>query len=111
VIKIEKLQGKQYKFKHIQIAVLEKNEDDNVMVFSACFSTVKLPGQIISDGHMEINKTLWNQASVKRPKGYWLLGSSENAGIMTSYFVSDEWLEITPSEIKDSKRKEWGVSQ
>ncbi len=103
------LLGNKYKFKHIKINVLEKDENDNVLVFSASIVTTKLPGQFLSDGHIEINRTLWKDDSAKRPQGYWVLGSPEKDGIMTSVFVSDEWLEETPKEVKKEKRALWGV--
>lgn len=98
-----------YKFKHIKIQVLEKDENDKVQVFSASFVTTKLPGQPMSDGHIEVNRTLWNQQSNKRPPGYWVLGSPEKDGVMTSYFATEEWLNDTPKEIKRQKDKEWGL--
>lgn len=97
-----------YKFKHIQVQVLEKDKNDNVLAFSASIVTTKLPGQGLSDGHMEINRTLWNQDSNKRPPGYWLLGSPEKDGVMTSIFVVEEWLD-KPKEERKKQEKEWGI--
>jgi hypothetical protein len=101
--------GKKYKFKHIEIKVLEKDEQDNVQVFSASFVTTKLHDQIMSDGHIEVNRTLWDHSSPKRPKGYWVLGSPEKNGVMTSYFASEEWISNTPKDVEAKKRSEWGI--
>lgn len=97
-----------YKFKHIQVEVLEKDEKDNVIAFSASVVTTKLPGQVMSDGHIEINRTLWNQSSNKRPQGYWVLGSPEKNGVMTSIFAAEEWFD-KPKEERDTQEKEWGL--
>ncbi|MFY0516419.1 hypothetical protein ACOMCU_01120 [Lysinibacillus sp. UGB7] len=105
----EMLFSKQFKFKHFLLEVLEKDEKKNVLVFAANVVTATLPGQGMSAGHIEINRTLWNQDSPKRPEGYWVLGSPEQNGIMKSVFVSDEWLENTPKDIQNQKRAEWGV--
>lgn len=101
--------SKKFKFKHITLEVLEQDENNNVLAFSATVVTAKLPGQGMSEGHIEINRTLWNENSPKRPEGYWVLGSPEQNGIMKSVFVSDEWLDNTPKDIKNLKRAEWGL--
>lgn len=105
----EKLLSKDFKFKHITLEVLEKDEENNVLAFSANVVTAKLPGEGMSAGHIEINRTLWKEDSPKRPMGYWVLGSPEKDGVMKSVFVSDEWLENTTVEIKNQKRAEWGI--
>lgn len=105
----KELFGSNYKFKNIQLDVLEKDECNNVLVFSANFVTTKLPNQAMSDGHIEINRTLWNQDSPKRPPGYWVLGSPEKDGIMRSVLASEEWLDNTPDEEQKSKRIAWKV--
>lgn len=97
-----------YKFKHITVEVLEKDEKDNVLAFSASIVTTKLPGQPLSDGHFEINRTLWDQNSTKRPSGYWLLGSPEKDGVMKSVFVTETWLDKS-KELKREQKKEWGL--
>lgn len=96
-----------YKFKHIKVELLEKDDNDNVLAFSASFVKTALPDQI-SEGHKEINKTLWDQESTKRPKGYWLLDNIEKDGVMTSFFVADEWLERPKTE-KEKQKVEWGI--
>lgn len=105
----ETLFSNRYKFEHISLEVLEKDENNNVLVFSASFVTAVLPGKSMSPGHVEVNRTLWNQDSPKRPEGYWVLGSPEENGIMASIFASDEWLDNTPKEIKDEKISIWRV--
>lgn len=105
----KELFSSKYKYKHIETEVLEKDEYGNVFVFSAKIVTTKLPNQPMSDGHMEINRTLWDQQSPKRPPGYWVLGSPENEGVLTSVFASDEWLEQTPKEKAKEKREAWNV--
>lgn len=103
------LQSKKYKFNHIEVTPVETDDNGNVLVFKAAIVTTKLPNQSMSDGHIEINRTLWDQQSPKRPPGYWVLGSPEENGVMTSYFASDEWLEQTPKEESTQKRANWGV--
>ncbi|MFF2531531.1 hypothetical protein ACFVS2_21725 [Brevibacillus sp. NPDC058079] len=105
----EQLFGKKYSFKHIDVKVIEKDNDENVLVFSASVVKTKLPGQAMSEGMMEINKTLWDPSSSKRPKGYLSAGSVEKDGLLTCYFVSDEWLKNTPKEIIKAKETEWGL--
>jgi hypothetical protein len=105
----KQLVSNRYKFKHIQVSIVEKDENDKVQVFSASIVTTKLPGRNLTDGLKEINQTLWNQDSNKRPPGYWLLGSPEASGVMTSYFVSEEWLDNTPKDVQKAKEKEWGI--
>lgn len=109
MITVEALLNKPYQFKHISLEVLKQDEKNNVLAFSANVVTAKLPEQAMSPGHIEINRTLWNQDSPKRPEGYWLLGSPEKNGVMKSIFVSDEWLESTPKEVQKQKRAEWEV--
>jgi hypothetical protein len=106
----KQLFGKKYSFKHIEIKVIEKNEKDNVLVFSASFVTTALPGRM-SDGHIEINRTLWDQSSPKRPPGYWNLGSMEKDGVMTCYFAADEWIDNTPGDVQLAKQREWGIKK
>lgn len=97
-----------YKFKDIKVQVLEKDENDNVIAFSASVVTTKLPGQVMSAGHIEINRTLWNENSTKRPQGYWVLGSPEKDGVMTSVLAAEEWFD-KPTEERNKQKKEWGL--
>jgi hypothetical protein len=98
-----------YKYKHLKIEVIEQDENSNVLVFAASYIKTTLPGEAMSEGHMEINKTLWKDGSTKRPPDYWVLGGSEENGVAKSYFVADEWLDNTPTETKDTKRLEWKI--
>lgn len=109
VTKKQLLEGRKYKFEHIEIKVVEEDADSNVLVFCATFVKTALPGKL-SKGSIEINETLWNSGSSKRPPGYWVLGGSENNGIETSYFVSDEWLEANKGVEFDSKKALWGIA-
>lgn len=104
------LLGRKYAFKHISIEVIDKDEQDNVHVFCASYVKATIPGKSLSDGHKEINKTLWDQGSEKRPPGYWVLGESVDNGVAKSYFVSEEWLDNTPKVVKNEKRAEWKVA-
>ena len=103
------MHNSRYRFSHIELEVVEYDENEKVAVFVAMYLTTKLPGQSLSPGLMEINKTLWNESSTKRPPGYWVYGGSEELGLAKSYFVSDEWLEKTPKDRKKAKREEWGI--
>ncbi|MFF2531530.1 hypothetical protein ACFVS2_21720 [Brevibacillus sp. NPDC058079] len=106
----KQLQSKKYNFKHIKVDIVEKDDQGNVLVFAGTVVTTKLPGQSLSEGQLEINRTLWKEGSPKRPDGYWVLGTTaEQDGLMKSYFVSDEWLDHTPKEVKQQKRFEWGL--
>ena len=101
------LLGRKYSFKHISIEVIEKDEEGNVHVFCATFVKATIPGKRISEGLKEMNKTLWDQSSPKRPPGYWLFGQVEKNGVAKNYFVSEEWLDSTPKVIRNAKRLEW----
>lgn len=108
MIKEHTLFSNRYKFKHLQISVIDKDVEENVHVFSATFVKTALPGKM-SDGLIEINKTLWDQSSTKRPKGYIVFGGNEKEGVATSYLVSEEWLNSKDTIYKDGKRKEWEI--
>lgn len=97
------------KFDYIQLEVLEKDESENALVFSARVETTKLENRLLSEGQFELNGALLNQQSPDRPPGYWVLGSPESEGVMTCIFASDEWLENTPKEEAEKKRKGWQV--
>lgn len=105
----KELRSRKYTFKHIQIDIIEKDENDNVHVFCGTYVKASLSGGL-SEGHMEINKTLWDQGSNKRPPGYWVLGGSEENGVAKSYLVSEEWLDNNPKEVKNAKRAEWKIA-
>ncbi|WPS85446.1 hypothetical protein SMD22_02105 (plasmid) [Brevibacillus halotolerans] len=99
--------SKKYSFKHIDIKVVEKDNNENILVFSASVVKTKLPNQAMSEGMIEINKTLWDQSSPKRPKGYMLAVSNEKNGMLTCYFVANEWYKLTPEEVQKAKEAEW----
>jgi hypothetical protein len=103
-------QGKNYKFKHLSIDVMEKDESNNVLVFRATYIKTKRPDQFMSDGLIEINRTLWDQDSKKRPKGYWVIGGHQGAdGICTSYLCAEEWLNAVSKEYRNQKDQEWKI--
>ncbi|RWS41510.1 hypothetical protein EKA14_19655 [Bacillus mycoides] len=90
MIKEKTLRSNRYKFEHMDIEVLEK-DGENVCAFSASFVHVELNGKI-SPGLMEVNKTLWNQQSNKRPKDFWVLRTvRKDDGTTTTVLVSEKW--------------------
>lgn len=96
MIKEKTLMGNRYKFQHMEIEVLER-KGDSVCAFSASFVHVGLNGKI-SPGLMEVNKTLWDQNSNKRPKDFWVLRTvRKDDGTTTTVLVSDEWFYQTLS--------------
>lgn len=104
------LTGKSYKFKHLVIEIMEKDENSNVLVFRATYIKTKLPNKFMSDGLIEINETLWNQDSKKRPKGYWVIGGHQGAdGVCTSYLCAEEWLNTVPKDYRREKEEEWKI--
>lgn len=109
MIKEKALLGRKYKFQHIKLEVLEKDDQGNVVAFASSFVTTRLPGRTMSDGHMEINRTLWDQNSPKRPPGYWLIGHKEADGVMKSFFVAEEWMG-RPQEQRLAQEAAWGVA-
>lgn len=97
MIKEKTLMSNRYKFKHMDIEVLER-DGENVWAFSASFVHVELNGKI-SPGLMEVNKTLWDQNSSKRPNGFWVLRTvRKEDGTTTTVLVSDEWFYKTLSQ-------------
>lgn len=110
MISEKELIAKSKTFDHIDLSAMEKDEANNVLVFAASFDTHTKPHENMSPGHMEINRKLWNQQSPERPADYWVLGSRKNQnGIMTSIFASEHWLDNTPKDETNAKRKAWGV--
>ncbi|MEH6891893.1 hypothetical protein V7024_19825 [Bacillus sp. JJ864] len=113
MIKEKTLKSNRYKFKHMDIEVLER-DGENVCAFSASFVHVELNGKI-SPGLMEVNKTLWDQYSNKRPKGFWVLRTvRKDDGTTTTVLVSDKWFYETLSseesaEFEKRLDKEIGV--
>ncbi|WP_270343851.1 hypothetical protein [Bacillus mobilis] len=90
------MSSNKYKYQHMDIEVLER-DGENVCAFSASFVHVGLNGKI-SPGLMEVNKTLWDQQSNKRPKGFWVLRTvKKEDGIAITVLVSDEWFYKTLS--------------
>ncbi|PES56072.1 hypothetical protein [Bacillus thuringiensis] len=101
MIKETTLMSNRYKYKHIDIKVLKKNSNENVIAFSATFVHVGMNGKL-SDGHIEINKTLWDQQSSKRPPGFLVYRNVEkDDGTTTTVMVSEEWLfEVATKDAK-----------
>ncbi|MGN5650322.1 hypothetical protein [Bacillus sp. Brlt_9] len=90
MIKETTLMSNRYKFEHLVIEVLER-VGENVCAFSATFVHIGVNDKM-SKGHIEINRTLWNQQSNKRPKGFWILRTvKKDDGTSTTVLVSDEW--------------------
>jgi hypothetical protein len=106
VILVKAFESVRYQYKHIKIIVLEKTADDKVLAFAAVFIEAKLPGETISRGLMEINRTLWTDDSSKRPKGYWNLGSFWAAPWQGCFMVSEEWLKFDKS-VRKSQEERW----
>ncbi|MDP7979118.1 hypothetical protein [Bacillus multifaciens] len=97
MIKEKTLMGSRYKFQHMEIEVLER-EGDSVCAFSASFVHVGLNGKI-SPGMMEVNRTLWDQQSNKRPKGFLVLRTvRKDDGTTTTVMVSEKWFFETLSK-------------
>ncbi|MGG4438392.1 hypothetical protein AAXE64_27960 [Priestia megaterium] len=109
MIKEKTLKGKKYNFKHMAIEVVEKDKDDNVVAFTATFVHTALPGEAISDGLREVNQTLWDQSSPKRPKGFLVKDSYKyQNGLMTTLMVSTEWfLETLSKEARKEIEFRW----
>lgn len=102
------LLSKRYKFQYLQLDVIEKDANGNVLVFVATFVEIGLPGKI-SPGSREINETLWDQSSSKRPPAYVVLGGSRKDGIQKSYFAAvDEWYRQKSRGFIDEKKERVG---
>jgi hypothetical protein len=90
MIKESTLMSNRYKFEHMDVEVLER-DGENVCAFSASYVHVGLNGKM-SKGLMEVNRTLWDQESNKRPKGFWVLRTVKKEDeTSTTILVSDEW--------------------
>ncbi|PEA85896.1 hypothetical protein [Bacillus thuringiensis] len=95
------MSSNKYKYQHMDIKVLER-DGDNVCAFSASFVHVELNGRI-SHGLIEVNKTLWDQQSNKRPQGFWVLRTvRKDDGTTTTVLASDKWFfeTLSPEERK-----------
>lgn len=105
------LQDENYQFKYIDINVLETNEQDEVMAFVAVFVKDPSNPMKLTEGLKEINRTLWNQDSPKRPDGYWVLKTHDGkSGVCKSVFVSDEWLDQHDEKTQSQKEQEWKLA-
>lgn len=106
MIKEKTLTGSRYKFKHINIEVLER-DGENVCAFAASFVRVGINGKM-SDGLMEVNQTLWDPQSTKRPKGFLILRTVEKEnGTSTTIMVSEKWFiqTLTREEQNDFEKR------
>lgn len=98
MIKKSTLFGPRYKFKHLDIEALKEDDKGNVLAFSATFVHVRLNDKL-SPGAIEINKTLWDQQSTKRPKGFLVLKTEElSNGTTVSVMISEDWFFETLSK-------------
>lgn len=100
VTQAQLLNDKRYKFKYINLYALE-NEGENVLAFVAAFNDATLPGEAMSKGKMEINKTLWDSGSSRRPPGYFLLKSVTKDGVGYCFFVTESWMKQHKHDEKD----------
>lgn len=102
------LEGRKYKFKNLTIEVLEKDDADNVHVFSATYVSVSHDGRL-SDGLREVN-LLWDRDSGKRPPGYIVFGAYEsNGGLCKSIMVSEEFYKVNRPKL-DVYKEQWATS-
>jgi hypothetical protein len=96
------LHGKKYNFKHLTIEILEKNEKDKVLAFSAIYLNNSPDGRL-SEGLREANQ-LWDSGSGKRPPGYIVFCAYEGKdGLAKSVMISEEFYQENRKKLDDYK--------
>ncbi|PQZ52306.1 hypothetical protein CQZ94_24470 [Bacillus sp. MYb209] len=91
MIKLQTLQSNRYKFEHLETEALFVDEQGYVGAFYATFVHVGI-NQKLSKGAIEVNRTLWDRSSSKRPKGYWVLKTYQRGdGTTVTILVAEKW--------------------
>ncbi|MFS0883123.1 hypothetical protein [Metabacillus niabensis] len=94
-----------YVLSFIEKHVIKKDKNDNILVFGAVYHISD--GSGFSKGVVEMNQTLWNPESSKRPKGYLIINHFELAGNRAgTLFVERDWYYSIGHKMKERIEQE-----